>query len=82
MGMLVKSQLFTAGRKYICIPRGADGRGWEDVAKVPKQKGKVYEPRKQATSSFSSVLASPEVGKGLEGECSLDPIQELCSKGW
>lgn len=27
------------------------------------------------------MLASPQDGRGLEGECSLDPIQELRSKG-
>lgn len=74
LGILVRSRRFTAGRKYLCIPRGINGWGWEDVAKGLEQLGKTKEPRLQGTSALSMVLATPEVSRGLEVVCNVDPI--------
>lgn len=80
MGMLVKSRKFTARRKYLCIPRGSNGRGWEDVAKGLEQIGKNKRPRLQCNSTLSRVLATPEVSLVGEEDRNVDHIHELRTK--
>lgn len=41
MGILVRSGIFTSGRRYMCIPRGENGCGWANLAKIFDQLKKL-----------------------------------------
>lgn len=74
--LLVRSTLYTSGRRYICIPRGEAGRGWHDVIDALEHfKGQVTSIRKIGFSGQSRVSAT------TASEASIDLVQELWMKG-